>query len=102
MKRKKKKYDDDNKTKDVPEIVVMILKKDLLLLLNPDMCKLSRPDFVTGNLRFRTKCNLQGRKDRGRSGQDKARKDDFVKETGTPRMVLFLRGEGCIIPLICP
>ena len=28
MKRKKKKYDDDNKTKDVLEIAVMILKKD--------------------------------------------------------------------------
>ena len=44
----------------------------------------------------------KGQKDQRRSEEDEARKDDFVKETGTPRMVLFLRGEGCNIPLICP
>ena len=44
----------------------------------------------------------KGQKDERRSEEDKARKYDFVKETGTPRTVLFLRGEGCNIPLICP
>ena len=95
------------KLKDVPGIVVMILKKDLLLCSKMHYWIMTcvnsgRPDFIAGNPIFWTKCNLQGQKDRGRSGQDKARKYHFVKEIGTPRTVLFVRGKECNVPLIFP
>ena len=70
---------------------------------------MGRPDLVTGNYRSwkMTTCEEPRKTEGDQNRKNGARKDDSWEEgnwlkMGTPRMVLFLRGGECNIPLAYP